>query len=225
MLEQLDLYSARVVTTSHSGMTCRCRFNHIFKYNTIDDWCNICKGQDFQDSVISEINEEFTSGCIPFKLFEINCYGVARMICPFDHIYRFDIDEIPNECDKCTKTQIYDLEYSSDLQIVSSDDGDVDISLKVGSSDDGYRSDSFGDICCDDWFTQFENLSDNDTYDNLSHQHNEPSHLNMFKEFELFNINWDDQGLSKIFVNMNRKSEFRSNNIKPIIKPKFNTIH
>jgi hypothetical protein len=103
MLEKLELYNSKVIKELQhgNGFNCMCRFSHIFDYTNIDEWCISCKEPKFQQELINEINNELKELDSPFHIYYVNEYGIGEIICRDNHIYKYDIDEIPNECVIC----------------------------------------------------------------------------------------------------------------------------
>lgn len=103
MLEKLELYSGKVVKelTNDKGFMCRCRYSHIFKYTTIDDWCLICKDPNFQQTILDEMNTELSNSDNTLLLFAIDEFGIGEFICTNGHVHKVDIDDIPNSCSNC----------------------------------------------------------------------------------------------------------------------------
>jgi hypothetical protein len=119
MLEKLKLYNTKVIKElpHGNGFNCRCRFSHIFDYTNIDEWCISCKEPEFQQELINEINNELKELDIPFHIYCVNEYGICEIICMNNHIHKFDIDEIPNECDMCNSEDCSIMQSENDYEV------------------------------------------------------------------------------------------------------------
>lgn len=278
MLEQLELYGAKVMDQADSTFSCQCRFSHTFTYEKLEDWCKMCQTPDFQESLISEINAELEELDNNIQVFKVTQYGVVTVICPIGHITDYDVDDIPNECTKCNTRTIGSEnaiwhDYTKNINVTHMDDSDMEYSSDFIEDDDyvmdslnlrdcnktglSYESDddnndedtdveyetdptattdedaNEGDSCCDDWFTKWDNLSDDDTGETLMHVHHRvtgrPNQLvgqgniyNLFKEFGEFSIDLDNKLDNTIYAKKIRTSEFRVNNIDLNINDLFN---
>jgi hypothetical protein len=267
ILEQLELYGAKMLNHIDSTFNCQCRFSHMFTYEKLEDWCKICQTPDFQESLISEINAELVELNNNIQIFKVSQYGVATGICPAGHVINYDVDDIPNNCTKCMTRTIgsenaiwseytkntnvthmgdSDVEYSSDFN----EDADYSIdslNLHECTSRTGllYESDYEYEIdptstsdedtaecesCCDDWFTKWDNLADDDTGEIFMHNHkiiSRPKQHNiykLFKEFGDLNIDLDDKLDNSIYAKKIRTREFRINNIDLNIDYLFKSI-
>ena len=142
MLNQLELYNAKVIDIIEpSKFKCKCRFSHIFIYEKLEDWCEICQTAVFNKSLISEINSELDEMYIPLCVKKISKYGIATIKCKNNHIIQCDVDYIPNNCLECAT-----------------------ISDNISQDEDSYISDS----CCIDWFDRLNELSDSETFESIS---------------------------------------------------------
>ena len=101
ILEQIELYGGSIIKNDTIEITCKCRFNHKFICTKDDDWCGICETSDFNESLISEINTELVELDNNLKVLSINKYGIAQLKCKKTHFIKYDIDNIPNTCNKC----------------------------------------------------------------------------------------------------------------------------
>ena len=113
LLEQLELYGANVVSQTVSGFKCRCRFSHTFTYEKLDDWCCVCQTSEFQDSLISEVNSELEELETYLQVFKVNHHGIVTVICHTGHVIDYDIDDIPNNCTKCSSRDISSIGYEN----------------------------------------------------------------------------------------------------------------
>jgi hypothetical protein len=203
MMDHLDLNGGRLIHITDSGFSCRCRFSHVFVYDNITDWCNICKTSDFQASLISELNSELSELSSPFHIFKVNKYGYASSICTAGHADIHDMDNIPNKCIKCLElTNMFDALYIGD----TSECMDTSSPGFVYDTNDSLDDDmSDCESCCDDWFTKWDNLSDDDTGESLEYNIHQQ---NIFYDFDL-----EEQSDNISYVTKVRTSEFRTNNI------------
>lgn len=275
MLEQLELYGAKVMDQADSTFSCQCRFSHTFTYEKLEDWCKMCQTPDFQESLISEINAELEELDNNIQVFKVTQYGVVTVICPIGHITDYDVDDIPNDCTKCggsKKTRTIGSEnaiwhdYTKNINVTHMDDSDMEYSSDFIEDDDyvmdslnlrdcnktglSYESDDDNndedtdveyetdptattdeeanecDSCCDDWFTKWDNLSDDDTGETLMHNHRQLpiNQHNLFKEFSEFSIDLDSKLDSTFYAKKVRTSEFRLNNIDLNIEELFKPI-
>ena len=143
MLSQVELYSAKIIDTIEpSKFKCKCRFGHIFTYETLEDWCKICQTLEFNKSLISEINTELDEMDMHLVVKKISKYGIATLKCKNNHIIKCDMDYIPNNCVECVE-KVYNL----------------------SQTDENYSSDS---CCHTDWADIIDDLSDSETIDGLS---------------------------------------------------------
>lgn len=242
LLEQLELYGAKVITQVGGSFTCKCRFSHTFTYEKLEDWCKICQTSDFQESLISEINSELTE---QRKVFTVTQYGTVTIICSNDHITTCDLDDIPNNCRSCnTEISRLSVGYENSIYVTSSADdtsGDNMNDIDYFSNDDieyitdtelQYETDNSVDECDSEpispvyedmymgynWFEKWNTISD----DHSSLQNYRETQNDLFKqfgkymisdEFKNFDIEYDKFDKS-IYMKKESISNFRHNNIE-----------
>lgn len=119
MLERLALYSGKVVKSlpDNKVFICKCRHSHVFRYTSLDEWCITCNEPKFQQELIHSMNKSLKELESIFHIFSVNKYGIGEIICHDGHIQKMDIDEIPNECHRCTSEDCSIRQVSHDMHV------------------------------------------------------------------------------------------------------------
>ena len=92
---------------------CKCRNAHLFVYDhKQSNWCELCNNSAFRQSKIDKFNKDSDKLNLGYKIFEMDKYGVASIICNSDHVDLCDIDDLPGECFKCERVNAINNSFS-----------------------------------------------------------------------------------------------------------------
>jgi hypothetical protein len=202
-------HKAKVIKKGSEYCTVLCRFGHVFTIgNGSDLWCKTCQSQDFQSSLISEINSDLCEKDNPLIMISITQYGVATVICPYYHIDDCDVDEIPKNCSICdsiTPDNSENVKGAASCEDGTSEDID-DINYLSGYETNSYNESEI-QYDTDDVYDEYNGLSSGGYTDD-----SEDDFINTFNEFKDFDI--ESYNLDKsIYMTKVRMHNYRPNNI------------
>ena len=118
ILENLELHAGKVIKEGNLNLKCECRFSHIFTISSLGDWCSECNDTEFINKKKIDVNDNLYNLDFNFRLIDMDIYGICAFICRRSHIFTSDIDEIPDECEKCKLL----LQDSKHYKIVENND-------------------------------------------------------------------------------------------------------
>ena len=100
LLKKLSIYNATIL--QDDPLICICRYGHKFICTEPNDWCSMCRSDEFIKKVMAELSDYNT-------VIHLNEYGTAKIRCPKNHISICDVDDIT--CNKCNIEDSLVLDY------------------------------------------------------------------------------------------------------------------
>lgn len=164
LLEYANGHNAKIYSEIPDDVVvCRCRFGHKFLISSLDEWCHICKSDEFLQQLIAETRVEVESVTDGLQLLKVDCYGGVTLLCQVNHLLLCDIDDIPDSCNYC-KDETKD--YTDIIFDIPDDSDEVDKVDEIYDADIQYDSDEIDD------FDIIENLFEEEYDISQYQQHN-----------------------------------------------------